>query len=260
MKKLKVLGLAAIAAGMVTLTSCLDGGGNKQTLQSYAIVDYSSTMRKLIYPLGYYPLYIPAVANDVNYNPGDCVIANYTVDFDSPDNANASTNGFYVASGAASSALPKYNFSFSESDSTALEGEVLLSGAESVLMMSANYQRIIAEPIFESILTDQKNDYRLMFDYDQEPATVNSTERVYTLYLRCQKLTDGKAPTLSNAKDAAIFDAGQFYSTLKSRESAAGKKVASYQVKYAKSFNSDSTKVMTWGVSNISQFSIAESE
>ena len=57
MKKLKVLGLAAIAAGMFSLTSCLDGGGNTQQLLSYAIVDYSSTMRTLIYPLGYYPLY-----------------------------------------------------------------------------------------------------------------------------------------------------------------------------------------------------------
>ena len=45
MKKLKVLGLAAIAAGMFSLTSCLDGGGNTQQLSSYAIVDYSSTMR-----------------------------------------------------------------------------------------------------------------------------------------------------------------------------------------------------------------------
>ena len=48
MKKLKVLGLAAIAAGMFSLTSCLDGGGNTQQLSSYAIVDYSSTMRTLI--------------------------------------------------------------------------------------------------------------------------------------------------------------------------------------------------------------------
>ena len=47
MKKLKVLGLAAIAAGMFSLTSCLDGGGNTQQLSSYAIVDYSSTMRTL---------------------------------------------------------------------------------------------------------------------------------------------------------------------------------------------------------------------
>ena len=29
------------------------------------------------------------------------ILANFTVDFDSADNANASTNGFYVATGAA---------------------------------------------------------------------------------------------------------------------------------------------------------------
>ena len=40
MKKLKVLGLAAIAAGMFSLTSCLDGGGNTQQLSSYAIFFY----------------------------------------------------------------------------------------------------------------------------------------------------------------------------------------------------------------------------
>lgn len=97
MKKLKVLGLAAIAAGMFSLTSCLDGGGNTQQLSSYAIVDYSSTMRTLIYPLGYYPLYLSTVANDPTYSAGDCVLANFTVDFDSPEKANANTNGFYVA-------------------------------------------------------------------------------------------------------------------------------------------------------------------
>ena len=79
MKKLKVLGLAAIAAGMFSLTSCLDGGGNTQQLSSYAIVDYSSTMRTLIYPLGYYPLYLSTVANDPTYSAGDCVLANFTV-------------------------------------------------------------------------------------------------------------------------------------------------------------------------------------
>ena len=97
MKKLKVLGLAAIAAGMFSLTSCLDGGGNTQQLSSYAIVDYSSTMRTLIYPLGYYPLYLSTVANDPTYSAGDCVLANFTVDFDSPENANAATNGYLTA-------------------------------------------------------------------------------------------------------------------------------------------------------------------
>ena len=121
MKILKVLGLAAIAAGMFSLTSCLDGGGNTQQLSSYAIVDYSSTMRTLIYPLGYYPLYVATIVNDPTYSAGDCVLANFTVDFDSADNANASTNGFYVETGAASSPLAKYDLSYSPLDSMALD-------------------------------------------------------------------------------------------------------------------------------------------
>ena len=39
--------------------------------------------------------------------------------FDSADNANASTNGFYVATGAASSPLAKYDLSYSPLDSMA---------------------------------------------------------------------------------------------------------------------------------------------
>ena len=164
MKKLKVLGLAAIAAGMFSLTSCLDGGGNTQQLSSYAIVDYSSTMGTLIYPLGYYPLYVATIANDPTYRAGDCVLANFTVDFDSADNANASTNGFYVATGAASSPLAKYDLSYSPLDSMALDNELLLSGSESALLFSNNYKRIVVIPTFTSVLTDQKNTYIMSMD------------------------------------------------------------------------------------------------
>ena len=62
------------------------------------------------------------------------MLANFTVDFDSADNANASTNGFYVATGAASSPLAKYDLSYSPLDSMALDNELLLSGSESALL------------------------------------------------------------------------------------------------------------------------------
>ena len=258
MKKLKVLGLAAIAAGMFSLTSCLDGGGNTQQLSSYAIVDYSSTMRTLIYPLGYYPLYVATIANDPTYRAGDCVLANFTVDFDSADNANASTNGFYVATGAASSPLAKYDLSYSPLDSMALDNELLLSGSESALLFSNNYKRIVVIPTFTSVLTDQKNTYIMSMDSNQEPETIDGTERVYTLCLRAQKREEGKAPTISNAMDPIAVEGGTLYSMLKGKESAAGKKIVSYRVKYPLTFNADSTKIATWGYSKISQFSIEE--
>lgn len=258
MKKLKVLGLAAIAAGMFSFTSCLDSGGNTQQLSGFAVVDYSPTMRMLIYPLGYYPLYISTIANDPNYSAGDCVMANFTVDFDSDENANASANGFYVATGAASSPLAKYELMSSPSDSVALHNELLMSGSESGMLFSSNFQRILIVPTFASVLTDQKNTYTVSMDFSQEPEMVEGTDRVYTLCIRAQKLTDGKAPTLGNAKEPIAVEGRMFYSMLKSKEAAAGKKLVSYRVKYPLTFNADSTKIATWGYSPVSQFSIVE--
>ena len=258
MKKLKVLGLAAIAAGMVTLTSCLDGGGNQESGQLFAVIDYSSTFKPLLYTPAGAPFYISSVASDPSFNAGDCVTGYITVDYDSPENANASTNGYYTASGQAAT-IKKGNFSFAALDSTALSDEQLLSGVANMFIKSVNYRKMIALPMFEKILTEQKNNYKLTFDYDQEPITVNSVERVYTFCLRCQKLEDGKAPTLNNVSDISGFDLEQLYSTLKSKESAAGKKVVNYQIKYAKGFNSESTKVTTWGATDIVQFSIVDS-
>lgn len=255
MKKLKVLGLAAIAAGMFSLTSCLNGDGNKISNTGYAIIDYSSTFRKLVYtPHG--PLYIQNISDDLSYEAGNCVIVQYQVDMDSEANKNASANGFYIATGVATSPLGMGNVSFSPVDSTVLDDELLMKGAECGLMMSPNYQRILSLPKFENLLTDQKNEYRLFFDPNQEPTTVNSMERVYTLYLRSQKLEDGKAPSVTGGSDIYTFDAGMLYSMLKSRES--GKEAAYCQVKYPTGFNADSTKIDSWGTSSVFQIYFLE--
>ena len=58
--------------------------------------------------------------------------------------------------------------------------------------------------------------------------------------------------------DPIAVEGGTLYSMLKGKESAAGKKIVSYRVKYPLTFNADSTKIATWGYSKISQFSIEE--
>lgn len=98
----------------------------------------------------------------------------------------------------------------------------------------------------------------MSMDSNQEPETVDGTDRVYTLCLRAQKREEGKAPTISNAMDPIAVEGGTLYSMLKGKESAAGKKIVSYRVKYPLTFNADSTKIATWGYSKISQFSIEE--
>ena len=66
-------------------------------------------------------------------------------------------------------------------------------------------------------------------DSNQEPETVDGTDRVYTLCLRAQKREEGKAPTISNAMDPIAVEGGTLYSMLKGKESAAGKKIVSYR-------------------------------
>ena len=209
---------------MFSFNLLLDGGGNTQQLSSYAIVDYSSTMRTLIYPLGYYPLYVATIANDPTYSAGDCVLANFTVDLIRRIMSNASTNGFYVATGAASSPLAEYDLNYSPLDSMALDNELLLSGSE-VHCYFLIIIRIVVIPTFASVLTDQKNTYIMSMDSNQEPETVDGTDRVYTLCLRAQKREEGKAPTISNAMDPIAVEGGTLYSMLKGKESAAGRRL-----------------------------------
>ena len=80
-----------------------------------------------------------------------------------------------------------------------------LSGSESALLFSNNYKRIVVIPTFTSVLTDQKNTYIMSMDSNQEPETVDGTDRVYTLCLRAQKREEGKAPTISNAMDRSLL-------------------------------------------------------
>lgn len=48
--------------------------------------------------------------------------------------------------------------------------------------------------------------------------------------------------------DPIAVEGGTLYSMLKGKESAAGKKIVSYRVKYPLTFNADSTKIATWGI------------
>lgn len=260
MKKLKVLGLAAASACLVSMTSCLNGGSNNYSNTSYALIDFSTkAMRTLAYPLGDYPLYISSIANDGSFKSGDCVVLNYAVDLSSADNSSATATGYYVATGTASTPMETAYLRYAAMDSTVLENELLMTDAGTSLMSSENFKKIVALGQHASLLTDQKNEYSFFFDSQQTPATVEGTERVYTIFMRCQKKTDGKAPTLSGYSEARAVDAAQFYSLTKSMETTAGKEAVYYQLKYPKEFNSDSTQIKTWGVSKVSGFSIKSS-
>ena len=258
MKKLKVLGLVAASACMVALTSCLDGGSNNYQRMDYALVDFSTkSFRTLVYPMNDYPLYLSAVANDASFKAGDCIIVNYEVDLKSVENDAASANGFYVSTGTASAPIETATLRFSTMDETPLENELLMSNGGIALLVSENLYRLLALNQHTSLQTNQKNSYSFFFDSNQTPEKVeNVADRVYTVYVRCQKTEDGTAPTISGMSEARVMDAAQFYGITKGLESAAGNDVVYYQLKYPETFNADTTAIKTWGTSTVSSFSI----
>lgn len=263
MKKLKVLGLAAAAAGMVLLTSCLKGN-NEYSRQDFAIVDYSSKAggRVLTYPSSDAPLYISSIANDPSLMLGDgtCVFLTYNVDTDSPDNVNAGANGYYVASGNVLMTVDRSDLYTSMPDTTTvMPREILLKDAGvGGYSKSEHYERLFVAVMPTSLLKDQKNQYYFNCDLTQEPQTIQDTERVYTLFVRATKLTDGTAPTLENGVEYRALSMDYFYSALSTREKAAGKDRINFVITYPTEFNSDSTKITTWKPSKVISLGIAK--
>lgn len=256
MKKLKVLGLAAAAAGMVLLTSCLDGN-NSYSLSNFAVVDFSSkAMRNLVYPSGDYPLYIASISNDAALEQGSCIFLNYTVDKDAAENANLGTAGFYTATSGGYSIIEQARMDMYEPDTAEVRPHELAFTDAQVFgyVETDQAKKLFVGANHAVVLTDQKNAFTLTCDANQEVETVDG-KRVYTMFLRAVKLQDGKAPTLSGAEYRA-FDAAYFYSMAKQKEEGNGKDMINFRIKYVKEFNSDTTAVKTWGESQIVSLAI----
>lgn len=249
MKKLKVLGLAAAAAGMVLLTSCMDGN-NEYSNTLYGVVDPSikTGFKKIVYPEAYYPISLPSVENDFTIEEGDCVYVNFKVETDSPENKNAATNGYYAASGTVLQVLKPNQMDLMLSDTTTVGHKEMLfkdAGIRS-LIQSENYMYLMVGAIPTTYLKNQKANYDLTCDIYQEPQKIENTERVYTLFLRATKIADGESPAIEGGGDMLAFDVKTFYERLSDREKAEGKDKIYFTIKYPAAFNEDSTKVTEW--------------
>lgn len=260
MKKLKFLGMAAAAAGMVLLTSCMDGN-NEQTGPGAGIVDTSSkSFKRLIY-MGdnFFPLYVSRIANDMAIEDGSFILFNYTINGDQPENVNSAANGYMVAALNDEPFVIKDGFSSQSmlQDTTkTMEKELLAISVQfSSPVKSDRYEKMVVAPIFKEALTEQKNEYYL--SWSQTPEVIENN-RVYTMFVRSVKKEDGKAPTLNNWGEYRAFDVMSFMSMAKSQEKAADKKQINLRIAYASKFNSDSTKVTEWGKSEIYSIPILE--
>ena len=258
MKKLKVLSLVAAAAGMVVLTSCMKGN-SEFTRTDFGVVETSTkTYKKVVYPYGFYPVFLPSVEKDFTIDDGDCVWVNYKINQEQSENVNASAYGYYTATDDVVGMVmkPKNEIDTRPDTSIVKPKEMLLKNSSVMFVGSEKFKRMIVQGVPTSYLKDQKNDYSLSCDLYQEPQTIGNTERVYTLFLRTTLETPGQAPTIENGADLNAFRADYFYNSLHSREKAAGKNAVYFVVKYPIAFNSDSTKITEWKTSELAGFPI----
>ena len=94
MKAFKLIG-AAVAASLLLLTSCLGESNNTVTRAGFGVAGLSEKTYKTVLNTNMGALYSPSLSAQVV--DGACYLINYELDLNSPENANAATNGYLTA-------------------------------------------------------------------------------------------------------------------------------------------------------------------
>ena len=103
--------------------------------------------------------------------------------------------------------------------------------------------------------SDQTNRISLSYDRNQEVKEVNG-QRVYEIFLRAVKLTDGKTNT-GNVTFENAYNMSSFFSYAIAQEKAENKQNVYFRFNYIKEFNKDTTAV-TWATSKVTDYQIPE--
>lgn len=270
MKKLSLMGMATVAAGLVLLTSCLKGD-NKYAGSDYGVVSSSSSLftsvvypaysRGVPYPA---PLYIKTIADDPSIPENACIQFTYQVDMENGANSNAtvSANGFYTGTTTGYRIVESKPLGYTTTDTTrAMPNELTFTEVQGLGLVF--YKKMLVVGTKPSkLLTDQKNNYDLYFNPSQTPSVESpnggGSVRVYTMFLRAAKVQDGKAPVL-DAEDRA-FDISYFYDNIKNVESAKDEKSINFKIMYPTELSTDSLTVKKWNSTAVMTVQIVKEE
>lgn len=256
MKKLKFLGLAAIAAGMVSLTSCLDGGGNSSTGGGFGVVDFDlDAMGNVVKDDYGTKVYSTGFAN---LNPGEYVMYYCSIDWD------AQPSSKYITASVGQGQVAKFDKwstdSYITDTASVLPNEIAMSKVGFVqtpinnvpYVLRAN-SHVFVTSTLKNMPSDQVISYDLSYDGALEPVQVEGVN-VYDFYLRATKVGEGKK-TEQDIPVVNVFDFNSFLNRAISKERAAGAKVVNVRLNYIKEFSKDSTS-WEWDKSDIAPFPI----
>lgn len=256
MKKLKVLSMAAVAAGMVLLTSCLDGGKNESSGSVIGVLGSATADYKtVIYGVDGGTYYISGLQSDLNFETGDCVGAYGSINYDSPENANFASKGYLIMNSNQYWKYDKYNaHSLSTSDTTTTnlpKGEMNISTISGTGYVKQYLFLSVDIPVIQA---DQKSEFQMA--YDMENVSTVEGKRVYEFYVRGSKTANGKEATQSGTL-IVPFNTGRFFDYANNTEKGKNEKSVNIRFNVMKEFNKDTTAVV-WAKSQVFSFAIPE--
>ncbi|MDD4515102.1 hypothetical protein [Massilibacteroides sp.] len=259
MKKLFLGSLFALCT--LLMTSCLDGGSNQNSGQTYGVIEYVNGKMLVNVGGGTY-FYSPTIAADFSVNEGDCCFFDFVLDYDLAENADVATTGYYTVTTSYYSLIDNYYTSSSLRDTANIDPQELVVQKIESLSSYSTIWPMIDKNMFlvtyhEGILKGQTQRFDLSFDANQEPEVVNG-ENVYNLFLRVTKETEGTSPSQSGGIVNA-FNLNSFLYTIGTKVQSAGKTNVKFKINYISSLNDDNTKA-EWSSSDVATYTFPTEE
>lgn len=252
---MKAFRLCAVMALAVTLlTSCL---GDSDSVENYysipgAIVYHNG---KEVIETYRGNIYSPGIFAEGLYE-GDCVLVSFVLDTKTEGNDYASyqKNGYYNVSLMGIAKMDNGVVGF-QTDTTRLMSDefVLQDGHGSSHFQNCFYSTngsLILTSVFAG-LDEQKNQFYLYIDPEQEPEQMMTSEgqaNVYKAIMRAAVTTDGKKPEKNQAQINAYRIKNQM-SIINSREKALGSKLFGLDIVYLSKIDDkedEENPVLTW--------------
>ena len=230
MKAFKLIG-AAVAASLLLLTSCLGESNNTVTRAGFGVAGLSEKTYKTVLNTNMGALYSPSLSAQVV--DGACYLINYELDLNSPENANAATNGYLTAT-------------ISVPDSASLlQNEIPVKN----LFSNGDYGVYVDGYLFFFItmdmFKDQKNSYTLYWDRSKEPTMVDNVP-TYDLFLRVAKVADGTGSAASSIGEVRAFNVKSVLESVNSAEANKDSKSFNLKVNYLNTINEKDSTDLKW--------------
>lgn len=258
MKQIKFVG-AALAAVLMLLTSCL--GETKNTGELYhvpGVVRYAEG--KLLIDTRQGTLYSTQIS-PAEYYEGDWMYVSFAYDMDSPENANADTNGYIHVTLLENPNTISTVTPYGAPDTTQLmHNEIpLLNAAVNVGYYQyfdyMNGYLLLTSAFKEQ--TDIRYTFEMFYDYDQKLETYEG-RNTYVFYVRAFKRDEGKSPTVEYVVPNA-YRIESIIKNINAQEKSAGNESFYVSFRYVDEIKAE-TGEFTWKTDGPIEFKVPEEE